>query len=64
MFNAKERDFLLSIGLGFDFDNLSEDELVEIEDVVSVKLQTSGLSENGSINKIGVICESILDQLA
>lgn len=64
MFNAEERDFLISLKLDFNFDNLSDDELVQIEDIVSVKLQTSGLSENGSINKIGVICESILDQLA
>ena len=64
MFSPKEKDFLNSLGLNYNFDNLSEDELIQIEDTISEKLQISGFDENGNINETGIICESILDQLA
>ncbi len=64
MFSPKERDFLNSLELNYNFDNLSEDELIQIEDTVSEKLQISGFDENENINETGIICESILDQLA
>ncbi len=64
MFNQKERVFLNSLELNYNFNNLSEDELIKIEDTISEKLQISGFDKNGNINETGIVCESILDQLA
>lgn len=63
MFNAKQIDFLVQLGCNFDFDNLSDDELVNIEEKVSLKLQTSGFDKDYNVTHIGELCESILDVL-
>ena len=63
MFNAKQIEFLVQLGCDFDFNDLSEDELAEIEDIVALKLQTSGFNEAYSTTSIGEMCESILDVL-
>lgn len=63
MFNAKQIEFLVQLGCDFDFNDLSEDELAEIEDIVALKLQTSGFDEAYNATSIGEMCESILDVL-
>ncbi len=63
MFNNTEKEFLFSLGLNFDFDDLSDEELVQIEESVAEKLQVSGFNSNENINDIGIMCESVLDKL-
>ena len=63
MFSKEQIEFMKSIGLSFDFDNMNDDDMVQIEDVVSGMLQRSGFDENDRINSTGKMCESILDQL-
>lgn len=38
MFNEEQISFIKSLGLEFDFNNLSEDELIQIEDTIAYKL--------------------------
>lgn len=63
MFNKTEIEFMESLGIEADFENLSDDMLVKIEDIVSEKLQKSGFDENYKITEDGKICEEILDKL-
>ncbi len=63
MFDKAEIDFMESLGVNADFENLTDDMLVEIEDIVSEKLQKSGFDESYKATDIGKICESILDKL-
>lgn len=63
MFDEKQIEFMRSMDLNFDFDNLSDEDLAEIEDAVSEKLQKSGFDENYKITDAGKMCESILDAL-
>lgn len=64
-FTKEEIEFMKSLGLNFDFNNLSDDEWVEIEDVVGTKYNDDGFDDQyyNNPNKIGLMCESILDKL-
>ena len=64
MFSKKQKDFIQSLGLKLDFDNLSDDDFVQIEDAVAEKLQQSGFDANDEPTSVGKMCESILDELA
>ena len=46
MFSKAEKQFLKNIGIHADFDNISDDELVKIEEKVSLYLQKRGLSNS------------------
>lgn len=63
MFNEQQIKFMRSLGLNFDFEHLSVDDYVRIEEVVGEKLQKSGFNENYDITAVGKLCESILDRL-
>ena len=64
-FKSKEIEFMKSLGLNMDFkNNLTDDELNKIEDIVADKLQISGFDKNYEVTSIGLMCESILDQLS
>lgn len=64
MFTAKQVKYMNDLGLNFDFKNLSDNDLVEIEDIISQKLQKSGFDKNNNVTPDGKICESILDNLS
>lgn len=64
MFNSEQVDFMRSIGLDLDFKNLTDDDLIEVEDAVSKKFQTSGLDDKNGVTEAGKKCESILDLLS
>lgn len=64
MFDSEQIEFLRQLELDFDFDNLSDDDFAEIEESVSIKLQTDGFDNEYNITPIGEMCESILDKLA
>jgi len=63
MFNKTEIEFMESLGIEADFENLSDDMLVKIEDIVSEKLQKSGFDKDYKITEDGKIYEAILDKL-
>ncbi len=63
MFKPNQRKYIESLGLKVDFENLSADDLVQIEDVVSEKLQKSGFDSMNNVTSDGKMCESILDAL-
>ena len=64
MFNEKQRKFIQSLGLKLDFDNLTDDDFVNIEDAVAEKLQQSCFNAAYDTTSVGKMCESILDELA
>lgn len=63
MFDEKQIKFMRSIGLDLDFEHLSDDNYVQIEETVADKLQKSGFNENYDVTAVGKLCESILDRL-
>lgn len=64
MFTDKQIDFMRSIGLNFNFSNLSEDDYFTIEDLVGEWLQLHGIDETGEdVNEIGRMCVSVLNAL-
>lgn len=65
MLTKQEIEFLKSLGLKLDYDNIEnwDMEWAEVEDRVGDELVMRGLDENYNPNRIGVICEAILDKL-
>lgn len=64
MFNEKEIEYMLSLGIEIDYiNNITEEHLDKIEDVVSLDLQKHGFNENYEPTYNGLICESILDKI-
>lgn len=63
MFDKKEIEFMRTLGIEADFENLSDDILVKIEDIVSEELQKSGFDKDYKVTEDGKMCESILDKL-
>jgi hypothetical protein len=64
MFDDEELELMKEFGLDMDFNNLSDDDYVEIEDVVGTKMVTKCLDHDYNPNAKGLICERILDKLA
>jgi len=64
VFTAEQIEFIKSLSLKPDFENLTDDDLVQIEDLVGEKLQKSGFDRNNEVTAVGRMCESILDQLS
>ena len=64
MFNEKQINFIKSLGLEVDFNNLTDDNLAKIEEAVADEIQQSGFDINDNITDAGEMCESILDDLA
>lgn len=63
-FNDKQIEFMKSLGLDLDFNNLSDDDYCEIEDVVGDKYTWESVEHPDRVTKIMIMCESILDSLA
>lgn len=62
-FTTEEVSFMKNLGINYDFNNLTDDEWVKLEDIVATKLETEGLNESYEPNEIGLICEEILSKL-
>lgn len=60
MFSPEEIKFMRSIGLELDFDNLSGDDYILIDDVVGDWLVLHELDEDYNPSPTGEMCESIL----
>lgn len=63
MLTNNEKAFIASLGLKLDFDNLTDDDWGEIEDIVADALQINGFDDDYNPTSIGVMCESILDKI-
>ena len=63
-FTAEQRRFMESIGLAFNFDRPTDDQLVLIENAVGDALNERGLNKDYQPNATGRLCYSILDLLA
>ncbi|HHZ05808.1 MAG TPA: hypothetical protein GX401_03300 [Clostridiales bacterium] len=63
VFTAEQIEFIKSLSLKPDFENLTDDDLVQIEEVIGEKLQKSGFDRNYEVTAVGRMCESILDRL-
>ena len=66
IFNSEQIKFMQSLGLNFDYNNLSDEDYVMIEDVVGNKYTFGGVDWNNDYtpNEVGLMCESILDILS
>jgi len=63
MFSQQQIEFMKEVGLDFDFQNLSDEEYVQIEDVVG-NIYTSELqAHEKETTETVLMCESILDRL-
>ena len=61
MFNQEQIKYMIKVGLIFDFNNLSDDDIIEIEDKIGDRLLMVGFDKNYEPNWDGKMCESILD---
>lgn len=61
MFSEKQIDFMKELGLELNFDNLSDDEWVQIEERVADELEYRGFDDNYNVTQRGKMCEEILD---
>lgn len=63
-FNREQKSFINSLGIKANKILYSDDDLIEIEEKVSEKLQMDGFDQNYNITDIGRMCEAILDKLS
>lgn len=63
MYTEEEIQFMKSLGLDFDYSDLSDDDYFQIEEVVGDALNIRGLDADYYPNKIGALCYQILDKL-
>lgn len=62
-YSEEQREYMRSIGLNLDFDNLSDDDWVNIEETVGDQIGVTGFEEDGEPTEETLMCESILDLL-
>ncbi|MBQ7972205.1 MAG: hypothetical protein IJ291_01950 [Lachnospiraceae bacterium] len=62
-FNKNQIEFMKKIGISINFEDVSDDDALLIEDKVSDYLQKKGFNEDYSLTEDGEMCESILDML-
>jgi hypothetical protein len=63
MFNNKQKEFMKEIGISVNFDHLTDDDYIAIEETVSEWLQKNGFDKGYNPTDDGLMCESILDEL-
>lgn len=61
MFDQEQIKYMIKIGLNFDFTNLSDDNIIEIEEKIGDRLMMVGFDKDYEPNWDGRMCESILD---
>ena len=63
--NEGQIKILKRLNLSFDpLTQMSDDQIVELEDATSCYLATHGFTASDSVNPTGEICESILDAIS
>jgi hypothetical protein len=62
---AEHKKLLTKLGLPTNFNKLSHDDRLEIDEIISEELMENGIDENGSgPNAYGRLCEEILEALS
>ena len=61
LFNEEQLEMFKKIGKPIEDREYSDDEILELEDLISDRLMYSGFDGDYNINEEGRICESILD---
>lgn len=59
----KQKHFLASNSIVFDFENMSDDDFVELEERIGNVLVFDGLDRNNDDNRIGEQAREILEML-
>ncbi len=62
-FNNNQIEFMKKIRISINHENISDSDILLIEEKVSEYLQKKGFNEDYSPNQEGEMCESILDML-
>lgn len=62
-FKNTQMEFMKKIGISIKQKNISDSDILLIEEKVSEYLQEKGFNEDYSPNQEGEMCESILDML-
>ncbi len=62
--NEKQKSLLQKMDLPFDFTNVDETNLADFEEAVGEYLQLHGIGDDDEVNDSGLICETILDEIA
>lgn len=62
-FKNTQIEFMKKIGISINHKNISDSDILLIEEKVSEYLQEKGFNEDYSPNQEGEMCESILDML-
>jgi hypothetical protein len=63
IYSKEQIEYMKSIGLDFDYSNMTDENWCKIENTVGNKLTLECLDENDNPNKEGLFCYSILDLL-
>ena len=58
-FDEEQIEFMKKIGIDVDFDNLSDDDFVFIEETVANEYEIRGLDKDYNPTETGKMCESI-----
>lgn len=62
--DEKQLELLRELGLPTEFDGLSDDEMVAVEDALTDEMQLRGINASGDgLNERGELCRSVIDAL-
>ena len=62
-FTAEEKKLLKRLDITGNFNSLSLDDLLEIDNAVT-ELLDEGIDDEGEVNALGRVCEGIIEKLA
>ena len=63
-FTAEEKKLLKRLDMTGNFNSLSLDDLLEIDNAVTELLMDEGIDDEGEVNALGRVCEGIIEKLA
>lgn len=63
-FTAEEKKLLKRLDIAGNFNSLSLDDLLEIDNAVTELLMDEGIDDEGEVNALGRVCEDIIEKLA
>lgn len=61
LFNEEQLNMFKEVGRPIEDREYSDDEIIELDDLISDRLMFSGFDEDYNLTKEGLICESIID---
>lgn len=63
-FTVEEKKLLKRLDIAGNFNSLSFDDLLEIDNAVTELLMDEGIDDEGEVNALGRVCEGIIEKLA